>query len=121
MTDLATPNLPSRDFEATSRFYRQLGFQESWRDVGWMILKRGDLMLEFFPFPDLEPSESSFGCCFRMDDVDAFFTLILTAGVPEATVGWPRAHRPKREPWGGRVGALIDPDGTLIRLVQVPD
>lgn len=27
MTDHATPNLPSRDFEATSRFYAAVGFE----------------------------------------------------------------------------------------------
>ncbi len=53
MTDHATPNLPSRDFEATSRFYGALGFAETWRDRGWIILRRGGLTLEFFPFPDL--------------------------------------------------------------------
>jgi len=38
MPDHATPNLPSRDFETTSRFYGALGFTETWRDAGWMIL-----------------------------------------------------------------------------------
>lgn len=121
MLDIATPNLPSRSFDATSSFYGRLGFAESWRDAGWMILGRGDLVVEFFPFPDLDPSTSSFGCCFRMADVAAFFTVIVSAGIPETTTGWPRAHRPKREHWGGTVGALIDPDGTLIRLIQAPD
>lgn len=118
--DFATPNLPSREFDATSLFYCQLGFEETWRDSGWMILKRGDLMLEFFLFPDLDPSTSSFGCCFRMSDVGAFFTTVTSAGIPETTIGWPRAQCPKREAWGGIVGVLIDPDGTLIRLVQAP-
>ena len=120
MPDQATPNLPSREFERTCGFYSQLGFVETWRDAGWMILKRGDLTLEFFPFPGLDPSESSFSCCFRMDDVGAFFEAIVSAGVPEGAIGWPRAHRPRREAWGGLVGALIDPDGSLIRLVQAP-
>ena len=100
------------------QFYGRLGFAESWRDAGWMILERGDLTLEFFPHPDLDPAASWFSCCFRLDDVNAFFAVALAAGVPEATEGWPRAHRPKQEPWGGLVGALIDPDGTLIRLIQ---
>lgn len=118
MADHATPNLPSRDFSATARFYAALGFAESWRDAGWMILERGGLTLEFFPYPDLDPATSSFGCCFRMDDINRFFDVVLAAGVPETTTGWPRAHRPKREHWGGLVGALIDPDGSLIRLIQ---
>ncbi len=118
MTDLATPNLPSRDFDATSRFYAVLGFVETWRDEGWMILRRGDLLLEFFPFPDLDPSTSSFGTCLRLDDLDAFYAQCLASGVPERAAGWPRLHAPRLEPWGGRVGALIDPDCTLLRLIQ---
>lgn len=58
MPDHATPNLPSRDFEATSQFYRRLGFAEGWRDEGWMILTRGGASLEFFPHPALNPAES---------------------------------------------------------------
>lgn len=120
MPDLATPNLPSRDFDVTSRFYGALGFQETWRDRGWLIMKRADMTVEFFPFPDLDPATSSFGSCFRLEDVQSFFDLVLTSNVPERTTGWPRVQRPKREPWGGLVGALVDPDGTLIRLVQAP-
>ena len=121
MVDHATPNLPSRDFPATAAFYARLGFSESWRDEGWMILERGGLILEFFPYPNLDPATSSFGCCLRLDDVGGFCTLIRAAGVAETTVGWPRLHAPRREPWGGLVGALIDPDGTLLRLVQEQD
>ena len=71
MTDHATPNIPSRDFSVTSAFYAGLGFVEGWRDAGWMILSRGGVTLEFFPFPDLDPLTSSFGCCLRLDDLDA--------------------------------------------------
>ncbi len=118
MADTATPNLPSRSFDETARFYARLGFAERWRDAGWMILERGGVTVEFFPYPDLDPATSSFGCCFRMDDVGGFVAEILAAGVPERTTGWPRTHRPRQEAWGGIVGALIDPDGSLVRLVQ---
>jgi len=118
MSDVATPNLPSRDFEKTSQFYTALGFRESWRDKGWMILKRGDLTLEFFPYPDLDPLSSSFGSCLRLDDLDAFYATCKDAGLPETRTGQPRLHPPRVEPWGGRVGALIDLDGTLVRLIQ---
>lgn len=121
MADHATPNLPSRDFERTARFYGQIGFTESWRDSGWMILGRGGLILEFFAWPDLDPATSSFGSCLRLDDVAAFYAVLLAAGIPEASTGFPRLHPPKREPWGGLVGALIDPDGSLLRLIEEPD
>ena len=60
MIGYATPNLPSRDFEATSQFYASLGFAEGWRDKDWMILTRGGLMLEYFPDPKLNPITSWF-------------------------------------------------------------
>lgn len=118
MTDHATPNLPSRDFDATARFYRPLGFEPTWKDGGWMILKRGGLTLEFFPYPDLDPATSSFGCCLRLDDVDAFHAVCRAAGVPETVGGAPRVRAPMLEHSGLRIGYLVDPDGTLLRLVQ---
>lgn len=119
--DHATPNLPSRDFEETSRFFQALGFSETWRDRGWMILVRGQLKLEFFPFPDLDPGSSSFGACLRLDDLDAFYRVCVSAGVPQTSQGWPRLSPPKTEHSGMRIGYLVDPDGSLIRLVQNPD
>ncbi len=120
MTDTATPNLPSRDFDATLQFYRSLGFEPTWRDAGWMILRNGGMVLEFFPHPQLDPATSWFSCCFRLGDVDAFIRALADAGIPETSSGWPRFHRPVPQAWGGRVGALIDLDGSLIRLVQAP-
>jgi hypothetical protein len=83
-----------------------------------MILERGTLKLEFFADPDLDPLTSSFGSCLRLDDLDGFYAIAKGAGLPEQKTGQPRLHPPKIEPWGGRVGALIDPDGTLLRLIQ---
>ena len=120
MTDQATPNLPSRDFDATARFYAGLGFEPTWKDGGWMILTRGGLKLEFFPHPDLDPLTSSFSCCLRLDDVDAFTEVCRAADVPERTGGIPRLKAPMLEHSGLRIGYLIDPDGTLLRLVQNP-
>ena len=120
MANRATPNLPARDLATTGAFYERLGFVEQYRDAGWMILERDGLTLEFFPFPDLDPSTSSFGCCLRLDDVDAFHARCQEAGVPESTRGWPRLHRPRLEASGLVIGALVDEDGTLLRLVQNP-
>ena len=118
MVDQATPNLPSRDFDTTAAFYGQFGFAVRYRAGDWMILERGALLLEFFPFADLDPATSSFGACLRLDDIDSFEAALAAAAVPQQHIGWPRWQAARREPWGGRVGYLVDPDGTLMRLVD---
>lgn len=115
--DRATPNLPSRDFDATERFYGSLGFTRAWRDPDWLILERGTVTLEFFQHAELDPSASWFSACLRLDDVDAFHAVCREAGVPESTQGQPRVHAPVDRPWG-RMGALIDEDGSLLRLIR---
>ena len=118
--DHATPNLPSRDFAATSIFYAALGFVEGWRDDGWMILTRGELKLEFFPHPKLDPLQSWFSCCLRLDDLAVFYAAAKAAGIPEQKCGQPRLHPPAGEASGLTIGAMIDPDGSLLRLIQNP-
>ena len=118
--DRATPNLPSRDFKATSRFYQQLGFSESWRDRGWMILKRGTVALEFFPYAELDPLGNYSSSCLRLDDMASFYDQALAAGIPEAQLRFPRLTPPAREASGLTIAYLVDPDGSLIRLIQNP-
>ena len=117
-TSRATPNLPSRDFEATAAFYGALGFVEVWRDAGWMILERGPVSLEFFPHPGLDPATSWFSCCLRLDEADAFYATCRSAGLAEGGSGTARLHPLESQAWGARSGALIDLDGTLLRLIQ---
>ncbi len=118
MADIAAPNLPSRDFAATAAFYHGFGFECVWRDEGWMILERGSLLLEFFSHPGLDPATSWFSCCLRLDDLETFYTALVAAGVPDRREGFPRIHPPRQEPSGMTMAALIDPDGTLLRLIQ---
>ena len=82
MADHATPNLPARSFDAAAAFYATLGFEPTWKDEGWMILQRGTVTLEFFPYPDLDPFQSSFSCCIRLDDLDEMVAAVSAAGVP---------------------------------------
>ncbi|MDF2047765.1 bleomycin resistance protein [Microbacterium sp. Kw_RZR3] len=120
MTDRAVPNLPSRDFDATIAFYGGFGFEQDYRDEGWLILRRGELSLEFFPFADLDPASSSFMCSIRVDDVDELYRRITAAGVVEKTVGFPRVHPVATQPSGLRIGNLIDIDGTQLNLIENP-
>lgn len=117
MVDQAIPNLPSRDFGDTVAFYGAFGFEPAFRDERWLILRRGALQLEFFPFPDLVPEASSFMCSVRVDDVDELYRQIEAAGVPVTSVGAPRLTPVERQPWGQRVGFLVDLDGTQLHLI----
>lgn len=118
MSDHATPNLPSRSFDQTQQFYQQLGFTLVYRDDDWMILKRGPLELEFFAHPTLDPLTSWFSCCLRLDELSEFYELCKSAGIPVNKSGYPRLHPPEELDHGLRMGALIDLDGTLLRLIQ---
>lgn len=118
MVDYAVPNLPSRDFDTTVAFYSGFGFEVDYREDDWLILRRGDLELEFFAFPDLVPENGSFMCSVRVDDVDALCRQIKASGVDEKTVGFPRLHPVRLQSWGQRVGFLVDVDGTQLHLIE---
>lgn len=83
-----------------------------------MILRRGGLTLEFFPHPDLDPGESSFGCCLRVDDLAGLYKVLKDAGLPEQRSSQPRLSAPAVEASGLTVAYMVDPDGTLLRLIQ---
>jgi catechol 2,3-dioxygenase-like lactoylglutathione lyase family enzyme len=115
MTDRITANLPAIDMDATAAFYQALGFTVAFKDDGWMILERGPLELEFFPYPDLNPWTSSFSACVRVSDVDALYAEWVSAALP--THGIPRLTAPKDEPFGLRMAALVDLNGSLLRVL----
>ncbi|MBI1340356.1 hypothetical protein GC169_09155 [bacterium] len=117
MTDHSTPNLPSRSFDATEAFYAALGFRRDYRDNGWMILNRGRLVLEFFA-AQIDPRESWFSACLRVDDLDSLHADFVKAGVSEHDRDIPRMGAIRVEPHGIRIFYLIDPDGSLIRCLD---
>lgn len=120
MADRAVPVLPARDLTATRDFYGRFGFTASSASADYLILRRGELQLEFFPHPDLVPWGSHHMCSIRVADLDALWNAIRGAGVPVADRGFPRLHPPRVESWGGRVGFLVDLDGTQLNLIEEP-
>lgn len=116
MPDRVTANLPARSFDETERFWGSLGFACTYRDEEWMILARGPLEIEFFLHPELDPAMSWFSACVRVADVDALREAWSAAGLPEA--GIPRMTAPRDEPFGFRMFALVDPNGSLLRCLS---
>jgi catechol 2,3-dioxygenase-like lactoylglutathione lyase family enzyme len=118
MVDRATPNLPSRDLDATARFYARLGFEKTFHDEGWMILHRGTLELEFFPYPRLDPRVNIASCCLRVSDVRDLHAAFAGADLATSPRATPRLTSPVDQPWGFREFALVDPDGNLLRCLE---
>ncbi len=118
MADRATPNLPSRDLVATSQFYARLGFRETFRDEGWLILERGPIQHEFFPRSDLDPGANIASCCIRVSDARSLHEAFGRAGLPASGRGMPRITPPVDQPWGLREFAVVDPDGNLLRCLS---
>lgn len=118
MADRATPNLPSRDLVATSQFYARLGFRETFRDEGWLILERGPLQIEFFPSAERNPRKHVTSCCIRVADLDVLHEAFSSAGLSTSSGDVPRITAPVDQPWGLREFAVVDPDGNLLRCLS---
>jgi len=116
--DHTTPNLPSADFDRSIAFWGALGFTVAYRGPDWVILERGDpptaATLEFFAAP-IDPASSWHSACWRTDDLDSLLASLPTASLPSA--GIPRFDPPRRLTPDLRMAALVDPDGSLIRLL----
>ena len=121
MTDRAVPNLPSRDLSATAAFYTGFGFRELHRDDSWLVLRRGDLQIEFFRKDDLDPRGHDFACCLRVADLAELYEAIRAAGVPEKRYGLPSVRPIKAQPWGQQMSTVLDPDGNLLRMIADDD
>ena len=116
--DRALPNLPSRDFDATVAFYGAFGFQVSFRDGGWLILRRGGAQLEFFLAPETDPYSSGYMASIRVDDLDGLYAAVRATGLEEKMTGIPRLVPVAIQEWGLRAGFLVDLDGTLLHLIE---
>ncbi|MGB2202499.1 MAG: bleomycin resistance protein [Pseudooceanicola atlanticus] len=116
--DRISANLPSRDFDATEAFYGRLGFGRAFRNEGWMILTRGGMELEFFPHPDLDPRDSWFSACLRVDDLDALLAEFRTLGLSGDSQHIPRLTGLLDIPDAPRMFALVDLDGSLLRCLE---
>jgi len=116
--DLAIPILPSRSLSDTLAFFQRLGFAGKIHGHGdYAILTRGTVELHFFTYRELRPAESSAMCYIRVTDVESIYRAWASAQLPRS--GIPRITALEDKPWGLREFAIVDPDGTLLRIGQI--
>lgn len=118
-TETTIPILPSKSIDDTVAFYRQLGFEGGAHphDTKYAMLRRGSIELHFFAHKELVPAESYAGCYVRVTDVESIFQQFSEAALPKA--GIPRMEKLENKPWGLREFAVVDLNGSLIRIGQI--
>jgi catechol 2,3-dioxygenase-like lactoylglutathione lyase family enzyme len=107
--------VPSRDFELSKRFYRDLGFEVVWSSDDLANLRHGTssfLLQKFY----VKEQADNFMMHLLVKDVDAWWDHIQAQGIV-AKYGV-RAEPPDDRPWGLRDFPIIDPTGVLWRIGQ---
>lgn len=80
-------------------------------------MTRQGIEIHFFKHTELDPYGSSAGCYIRVSDVDPFYQACVRQAWPSQ--GIPRLDPLENKPWGLREFAVVDPDGSLIRIGQI--
>ncbi len=108
--------VPSRDFELSRRFYRALGFRESWSEGGLADLELAGARLYLQDFYAKEWAEN-FMVHVVVDsaaDWHAHAERVLASGEFAPA----RVAPPKDEPYGARVTYVWDPSGVLLHFAE---
>jgi catechol 2,3-dioxygenase-like lactoylglutathione lyase family enzyme len=108
------PILFARDIDETSRFYAELGFTVAVPAEDYLIVDRDGAEIHFVATPELDPSASNAMCYLHVDDIDGLLDMWREVGLPVS--GIPRLTAAEDKPWGLREAALVDPNGTLVRI-----
>ena len=102
------PIFPVRDLEVSLEHYARLGFRtRTWAGGGYGYVT-GDgveLHVGVVADPTVHGRASAY---LHVDDADAVAARWTAAGVD--------VHPPVDTPWGQREGAVVDPDGNVIRF-----
>ncbi|MBU1323635.1 MAG: glyoxalase [Alphaproteobacteria bacterium] len=114
-TEIARPFLPARDFAASKRFYRALGF-DVLLDAEVAIFGVGATSFVLQNYFQEDWAANSM-MQLMVDDLDAWWTHVQGLDlVREFGAAPPRP--PAIQPWGLRVAYLTDPSGVLWHVAQ---
>lgn len=125
MIEKTIPVLPCRSMPETLRFYQALGFEVTYQQrhpSGYAVVQRGDVRLDFFVLPTLDPASSYATCYVLTPDVDALRATFVEGlrawlGIVP-TSGIPRIGPIEETGYGVRQFVLTDPAGNAVRIGQ---
>lgn len=113
---LIRPFVPAKDFATACAFYEALGFALGHRDDSVAIFEyegAGFLLQNFY----VKELADNYMVQLFVSDLDAWWPR--TAAVAER-FATPTPRPPQMQPWGIRVGFLIDPTGVLWHVAEPP-
>jgi catechol 2,3-dioxygenase-like lactoylglutathione lyase family enzyme len=114
-TEVMRPFLPSKDFDASKRFYEVLGFVKEF-DGEVAIFSIGSTSFILQQYFQKEWAEN-FMMQLMVDDLDSWWTHIASLDLPEQ-FGVSPPKEPAMQPWGLRIAYLTDPSGVLWHIAQ---
>jgi hypothetical protein len=110
------PFVPAKDYALSRRFYRALGFTETFSDGGvtGFRLESARFILQDFYNRELA---DNFMLTLMVDDVEAWWQHLEAAQLPDDYPGV-KVKAPEDYPWGLREVHLIDPAGVCWHIAQ---
>jgi uncharacterized glyoxalase superfamily protein PhnB len=114
-TEAARPFLPSKDFEASKRFYEALGF-EKLLDSEVAIFRIGTTSFIVGQHYQ-EDWAGNFMMQLMVDDLDAWWAHIQSLDLA-GKFGVRAPTAPEMQPWGIRISYVVDPAGVLWHVAQ---
>ena len=115
LTDIH-PKLPMRNKAVTRDFYLNvLEFQDFGTSnfENYLMLQKDRIQIHFFKFEDLDPKENYSQLYIRVDDINAYYKLLLSK---KASIH-PNGHL-QSKPWGQKEFSILDPDHNLLTFGQ---
>lgn len=112
------PRLPAKDLDQTRLFFEdQLQFTLQSRYPDYLVMKKAEIELHFFHFPDLDPLTNYAMVYLRMEEgIESLYDDFILRKVPIHPNG-----PLEIKPWGMKEFAILDPNHTLLTFGQVLD
>jgi predicted enzyme related to lactoylglutathione lyase len=105
----AAPIFPVRDLSASFAHYQRLGVHtREYEGGGYGYVTRDGIEIHLGVAPDIGPAGAKHSAYLWVDDADA---LAQEWGATGAEI-----HMPEATEWGQHEGALVDPDGNVLRF-----